>query len=199
MKAVMPVVPKDVLAVRRQTGADQWDEMWKGVLHMPPMPLNEHQDLAGDLQTYLKLNWARPRRAKVYHGVNLASVGGWPDDYRIPDLLLLTRDRFAINQGKYFEGPANLVIEIHSKGDETYEKLIFYAEVGVPEVWIIHGATKAPQIYLLRRGKYRRLRPEANGWLRSPETGIELRKGKPSKLAVRVAGDDATREDLPGD
>jgi Uma2 family endonuclease len=199
MKAVMPVATEDVLALRKRTGADQWDEMWKGVLHMPPMPVNEHQDLAGDLQTYVKIHRARPRRAKVLHEVNLASIGGWPDDYRIPDLLLLTRDRFAINRGKYFEGAPNLVVEIRSPGDETYEKLDFYAELGVPEVWVIHGTTKVPEIYLLRRGRYRKMRADSGGWLRSPATGNELRKGKAGKLSVRLAGDDTTREELPED
>jgi Uma2 family endonuclease len=199
MKAVMPVAAEDVLALRKRTGADQRDEMWQGVLHIPPMPINEHRDLAGDLQPYVKLHWVRPLKAKVFHEVNLASPGGWPDDYRIPDLLLLTRDRFAINRGKYFEGAPNLVVEIRSPDDESYEKLEFYAELGVPEVWVIHGTTKEPEVYLLRKTRYRKARPDASGWLRSPGTGIELRKGKSSKLAVRLAGDDSTREDLPED
>ncbi len=34
MKAVMASVPEHILEWRRRTGADQWDEMWEGVLHM---------------------------------------------------------------------------------------------------------------------------------------------------------------------
>jgi hypothetical protein len=45
MKAVMSEVPADLLAWRKRTGADRWDEMWEGVLHMPPMPNLEHQEL----------------------------------------------------------------------------------------------------------------------------------------------------------
>ncbi len=63
MRAVMPVVPPDILAWRKRTGADMWDEMWEGVLHMAPAPNREHQDLAGAMETYLRLRWARPRRA----------------------------------------------------------------------------------------------------------------------------------------
>jgi Uma2 family endonuclease len=199
MKAVMPSVPPEFVEQRRRSPAGQWDEMWEGVLHMAPMPHTDHQDLAGDLQTYLKLHWARPRRAKVYHEVNLAPVGGWPDDYRIPDLLLLSRARFSINRGRYFEGAPDAVVEIHSPGDEAYEKLPFYQKLGVPEVWIIHRQTKAVEVHVLKRGRYRKQRPLAGGWLRSPGTGLELMAGKPGKLAVREAGDDNTREDLPED
>ncbi len=46
MKAVMPEVPQHVLHERARTGANRWDEMWEGVLHMPPMPNRDHQDLA---------------------------------------------------------------------------------------------------------------------------------------------------------
>ena len=38
MKAVIPEVPEYMLWERRRTGADRWDEMWEGVLHMAPAP-----------------------------------------------------------------------------------------------------------------------------------------------------------------
>jgi hypothetical protein len=104
MKAVMPVVPPDLLEWRKRTGAHRWDEMWKGVWHLMPSPNRAHQDLEGSLEAYLRLRWARPRGAKVYHQINLASPGGWPDDYRIPDLLLLTPEHFALDHNEYFEG-----------------------------------------------------------------------------------------------
>lgn len=148
---------------------------------------------------WLRRRWGRPLHAKVIQQINLASVGGWPDDFRIPDITLLTSDRFYINRNEYFEGPPNRLIEIHSPGDETYEKLTWYAELGVPEVWIIHRDTKKPEIHLLRRGRYRKQRVLTSGWLRSPGTGIELRRAKGNKLGIRLTGDDATREDLPVD
>jgi Uma2 family endonuclease len=192
----MSVMLPDVSAFRKSTGADLRDEMWDGVLHMPPMPLNKHQDFSGDLRDYLKHYWARAIRAKVYPEVNLASIGGWPNDYRIPDILMLTRKNFGIDKGTHFEGPADGVVEIHSPGDEAYEKLEFYAKLGVGEVWIIHRDTKVPEIYLLKNGGYVKQRAVA-GWVRSPLTGLEMKKGKPGKLAIRKVGDDSTRADLP--
>jgi Uma2 family endonuclease len=198
MRAVMPSVPPEILEWRKRTGAHQWDEMWNGVLHLMPAPNNEHQDLEGSLEAYLRLHWARPNRAKVYHNANLAPVGGWPDDYRIPDLLLLTRERFHLNRREYFEGAVDGVIEIHSPDDEAYDKLPFYEDLGVPEAWIIHRDTKEPAIYLLKNGRYRKQRT-VQGWVRSPLTGVELRASGSGKVLVRRIGDDSTRAELPED
>ena len=92
-----------------------------------------------------------------------------------------------------------MAIEIRSPDDETYEKLPFYAELGVPEVWIIHRDTKETEIHLLKRGRYKPQAVRADGWLRSPGTGVELRVGRPGKLAVRLAGDEESRQELPAD
>lgn len=197
MKAVMPQVPEEILRWRSRTGADRWDEMWEGVLHMPPAPNLDHQDLAAGLVSWLRSRWATAQGNRVHMEVNLASPGGWPNDYRIPDLVLLTPDRFAIEREEYLEGAPTVVIEIRSPGDETIEKMPFYAELGAPEVWIIDRDTKAPELYLLREGQYRRQPPGADGWLRSPATGIRLRTEPASRLSVQVADDDRTRQLLP--
>src|SRR5262245_25481128 len=153
MKAVMPIVPPDILAWRKKTGAHKFDELWDGVLHMPPMPNRDHQDLEGSLEMYLRVHWGKPNEGKVYHQINLAPIGGWPNNFRIPDLLLLKPERFAIDRNEYFEGAPDVVIEIRSPGDETYEKLDFYRELGVPEVWVIDRDTKEPEVHVLKRGR----------------------------------------------
>jgi len=53
MKAVMSSLLPDIQAMRKRSGADRWDEMWEGVLHMPPMPNRDHQDLEGSLESRL--------------------------------------------------------------------------------------------------------------------------------------------------
>jgi len=199
MKAVMPEVPPDILALRARTGADRWDEMWEGVLHMPPMPNRAQQDLEWAMETWLRTYWARPRGNKVYHQINLAALGGWPDDYRIPDLLLLTPDRFDIDRNEYFEGPPNVVVEIRSPGDETAEKMPFYARLGVPEVWIVDRDTKLPELYVLGEGGYRQQVPDEDRWLRSAATDVLLRGEAGEKLALQIADDPATRQLLPED
>ena len=201
MKAVMADVSDATfdayLQQRRLTGADRYDEMWDGVLHMPPMPNRFHQDLNWALETYLRLVWIPTRDAKVHHDVNVTTPGGWPHTYRAPDLIILLPQRYGIDQNEYFEGGPNVVVEIHSPGDEAYDKLPFYAALDVSEVWIIHRDTCQPELYRLQRNRYKRKSPSAGGWLRSNETGIELSRAKGIKLAIRLAGDETTRQDLP--
>lgn len=197
MKAVMPGVPGQILELRKRTGADRWDEMWEGVLHMPPMPSRRHQELEGALERWLWTCWAQPQGNRVYHQINVASPGGWPGDYRIPDLVLLTPDRFPIDRDDYFEGPPTAVIEIRSPGDETCEKLPFYAKIGVPEVWVIDRDTKAPEIHVLCGREYEKQAPGADGWVFSPATGVQLRGEPGARLGIRMAQEPSTLKQLP--
>jgi Uma2 family endonuclease len=199
MKAVMPEVPQHVLQWRKRTGADQWDEMWEGVLHMPPAPNREQPELEGDVEAWLRVNWSRPRGNKVYHQINLASEGGWTTNYRIPDLVLLTPDRFHIDHNEYFEGAPTVVVEIHSAGDEAYDKMPFYAKLGVPEVWIIDRDTRVPEVFLLEGDRYERQAPDAEGWIPSVATGIQLRAHAAERLALQITGDPGTLGIVPED
>jgi Uma2 family endonuclease len=92
----------------------------------------------------------------VYHDVNVTPVGGWPNNYRAPDLIILLPDRFAIDHNEYSEGAPSVVVEIHSPGDEAYEKLEFYADLGVPEVWIIDRDGGVPDLYQLKKADTRK-------------------------------------------
>jgi Uma2 family endonuclease len=198
MKAVIAQVPADLLESRRRTGTDRWDEIWEGVLHMPPMPNRDHQDLEWQLETWLRTHWAQPQGNRVYHQINLAAPGGWPDkNYRIPDLVLLTPDRFHIDRNEYFEGAPSVAVEIRSPGDEAYEKLPFYADLGVPEVWMIDRDTRVPEVHELAADGYQKLPPTSEGWIESRATGIELKAVDNRKIALRMDGDAATRRDLP--
>jgi Uma2 family endonuclease len=58
--------------------------------------------------------------------------------------------------------------------DETYAKLGFYAELGVPEVWIIDRDSKEPEIHVLQAGRFTKTAADADGWVQSALTGIEL-------------------------
>jgi Uma2 family endonuclease len=197
MRAIFAKVPPALIEERKRTGADQWNEMWEGVLHRAPMPNPWHQELEGELETWLRLHWGRPNRAKVLHQINLAALGGWPNNYRVPDLLLLTPDRSHIHQGDYFEGPPNVVVEIHSPDDETYEKLDFYVELAVPEVWVIDRDTGTPEVFVLAGERYQPVRPGADGWIESPGTRVQMRRGGDDRLASRMAGNPSTEQELP--
>ena len=201
MRAVIVDMPKHWLAERKNSEAAQWDEMWNGVLHIPPMPNRLHQDITRDVLTYLHSQWAKPRGCRANQEVNLTTPedeAHWTLNYRIPDLVLLTPDRFHIDKGEYMVGAPLVVIEIASSGDETYDKFSFYAALGVPEVWVFHRDTKVPEVHTLAAGPvYRAEQPEPGCWLRSLATGVEFRQTQPGKVWLRIAGNDATAAELP--
>jgi len=197
MKAVMANVPEHILEWRRRTGADQWDEMWEGVLHMAPSPNRDHQDFEGALESWLRQHWAKPKGCRVYHQINIAEPGTWPDNYRIPDVVLLTPARFHIDRNEYFDGGPDVVVEIHSPGDEAYEKLDFYAKVGVLEVWIIDRDSKRVEVFELVGDELHLREADAGGWVPSNAAGVELKSAVDGELTIRIAGRDDTQARLP--
>jgi Uma2 family endonuclease len=156
-----------------------------------------HQDFQWAFETWLRTYWAEPRGNRVYHGINVASVGGWPDDYRIPDLVLLTPDRFDIDHNEYFEGAPAVVVEIRSPDDESYEKFAFYSKLGVPEVWVVDRDTKTPEVYVLSGGDYAKQAPDRQNWVSSPLCGVQMRAAAEDRLEIQVAADPGTRRLLP--
>ena len=191
MRAVIADMPTHWVKERFNTELAQWDELWDGVLHMPPMPNRVHQDFEMDFGNILKWKWGRPKGNRVHHQVNLTTPDDeerWTKNYRIPDLVLLTPDRFHIDKCDYMAGAPLVCVEIFSPGDESYEKLPFYASLGVPEVWIVHRDTKAPTIFVLAAGSYSKIEPEAEGWFVSPATGIGLRRTESNTLKIRIQG-----------
>ncbi len=198
MKAVLVEVPVILSDWRKATGADRYDESWDGVLHMGPTPNRAHQDLEWALETWLRMHWSPPSGGRVYHQINVASVGGWPNNYRIPDLVLLLPDRFAIDRNEFFEGGPSAVVEIRSPGDESLEKLPFYAAIGVPEVWIIDRDTREPRLHILTPSGYQNPAADSTGWL-SSSLGVELRRSPDDKLLIRLAADHGSQGALPGD
>jgi len=197
MKAVMANVPEHILQWRRTTGADQWDEMWEGVLHMAPSPNRDHQEIEFELEAWLRKHWAQPNGCRVYHQINVSEPGTWPNNYRIPDLVLLTPARFDIDRNVYFDGGPDAVVEIRSPGDESYEKFDFYAKIGVREIWVIDRDNDQPEVYELVGSEYQLCEPNAGGWMRSNLANVELRAAAGDKLEIRIAGQDETLAKLP--
>ena len=201
MKAVIAALPPHWLAERKTAEIAQWDEMWEGVLHMPPIANGTHQDFAGDLRDFLKRRWAKPNGGLARCEVNLTTLEDeeeWTHNYRIPDLVLLSRDRLPIDKNTYMAGAPLVVIEIRSPGDESYEKLAFYAQLGVPEVWIFDRDTKAVELRTLGAdGNYASIAPDSSGWHRSPATEVAFRQIQPGSIVARVNGDPTKDEELP--
>lgn len=78
------------------------------------------------------------------------------------------------------EGPVDLVVEIVSDSSvkkDTQRLPLLYAQVGVPEMWIVdaRGEQLRFEIRTLREARYEIVEPAADGWLRSPLLGRSFR------------------------
>jgi Uma2 family endonuclease len=192
MKGVMTRVPEELLAHRRKTGEDRWDEVWEGVLHMTPAPSAEHQRILTRLLVFLVPILEDRGRGLMRPGINVCDAPeGW-ENYRIPDLTFIAAGRETIlaPDGIRFGGP-DAVIEIRSPDDETYEKLTFFATLGVREVIVIDRDSKQVELFTLEGTHYARALAAADGSVMSSVLGITLRTlpQTPPTLLVQDSGD----------
>ena len=131
MRAVLVDAPESLLEERRRLGIDKIDECWDGEWHIVNPPKHWH----GRLNTDLLLALAPLARA-----VGLEPYGDATglfeaeNNWRVPDQAY-ARPEDASEDGLT---SAQLVVEIRSPGDESYQKLPFYASRGVTEVLIVH-------------------------------------------------------------
>lgn len=132
---------------RRRSGLDRLDEMWDGVLHMVPAPSGEHADITYQLAVQLG---APASAAGLFPALGGFNLGDSDENYRVPDGGL-HRERLR----GVWHPTAALVIEVVSPGDETREKLPFYAEHQVDELLIVDPTTQAVDWLALDDGEYR--------------------------------------------
>jgi Uma2 family endonuclease len=194
VKAVLLEVSPAVLARRKQTGEDRWDEMWEGVLHMSPAPGYEHQRIVAELLEFLRPLLKRTGRGNLVPGINVFRAN---DDYRIPDLTFVAHGHEGVLAEDGARGGPDLVIEIRSPGDESYEKFPFYAALGVREVLVVLRDEKKPELFRLTGDSYASVAVDAEGRLLSQ--ALEVRFGHLAatrRLVLEDAADPSTRTEI---
>jgi Uma2 family endonuclease len=128
---VMDPAPAEIDALierRRRLGLDHRDEIWEGVYRMNPPPSLEHQII---LQQLAELMGPLAERAHLLAVIQEFGLGT-SEEYRVPDGGLHRPGATGV-----WHPTAALVIEIVSPGDESWEKLPFYAAHHVDELLII--------------------------------------------------------------
>lgn len=139
-----PAELEALLERRRKAGADIFDEIWDGVLHMAPMAHSRHGAVQAQLLAQL-FNGDRAAGLAPGGPVNI----GEADNFRVPDGVLLRPGADAV-----FLATAALVVEVVSPGDETWGKLSFYAVHDVDELLIADPETRQIDWLGLRDGAY---------------------------------------------
>lgn len=176
--------PVALLEERRRTGANKRDEMWEGVLHMVPPPSSEHQAFGTDLLLVIA-PLAKARGLRPLYETGVFRPGSSDRDYRVPDLVF-ARPEQVVARG--VEGACELVIELVSPGDETYDKLPFYAEVGVREVLVIDPRARTVELFALRGGKLHAVMPLEGGGVRSDVLQVTFTAIPGPKLSLTWTG-----------
>lgn len=139
MRGVLLEVPSTLLAERARQGIDVFDEMWEGELHMVAPPSAEHQRIGGELFIAFRGAVGDSGLQALYETGLFDPEAPEGSSYRVPDLVVFADDR---RSDGGVEGVAEVVVEIRSPGDESFEKLDFYRRVGVGEVVMIDRDTK---------------------------------------------------------
>ena len=134
-----------LLERRRRWGADRHDEIWDGVYRMIPAPGEAHWLIDQQLAELLG-PLARSSGLICGPEFNL----GDKRDFRVPDRGLHRPDLAGD-----WRPTAALVIEILSPGDETWEKLPFYAAHHVDELMIVDPGRRSVSWFALEQGEYR--------------------------------------------
>ncbi len=168
MRTLLPDPPPpqfdELLERRCRWDADRRDEVWEGVLHMSPPASHEHERLV------VKLGYLLTPHAEKGGFELTGAVGiGAKDDYRVPDLAL-----HRPGAAEQWHPTAALVIEIVSPGDESWEKLRFYAAHHVDEILIVDPAERTVHWLALEHGEYR------------PGERSRLVELGPAELAARI-------------
>jgi Uma2 family endonuclease len=141
-------------AAREAERPESRDEVWDGVLVVPPNPHNEHQRLVMDLCYAFCTVADRSADDQVLPGANVSDrEDGWLQNYRIPDAVVYLAGNPARNSHTHWVGGPNLAVEIGSPGEDPRLKLDFYAKVGTRELLVVDRAPWALELYRLDAGR----------------------------------------------
>ena len=148
-----PIYEQHVRIVRSTQSPNARDEVWEGVLVMPPLPNIEHQIMATDLALAFAAVIDRAAGDLALVGANVSDrVAGWEKNYREPDVLVVLNTNPAKHSGTHWVGGPDVAVEIVSPGEDPRLKLDFYSKVSTRELLIVDRYPWAVEMYQLRGG-----------------------------------------------
>ncbi|OWK43504.1 hypothetical protein FRUB_03103 [Fimbriiglobus ruber] len=150
-----PMLAREFREHHVATDVCRFDEMWEGMLVVPPAPNNEHFRIVSILNTATSsvIDWDAGDQSVP--GGNLSDrAADWQHNYRVPDLLVYLAGNPAVDHGTHWEGGPDFLVEIISPGEKPYDKFDFYANVNAREILIVHRDPWALELFQLSGGKY---------------------------------------------
>jgi Uma2 family endonuclease len=128
-------------------------EFTDGVIEVLPMPTDKHQSILEFLFLALRA-FIHPLGGKVLFAALRLQVR--PEKFREPDLLLIRNATDPRRQNRFWLG-ADLVVEVVSEDDperDTVEKVLDYAEAGIPEYWIVNPPEETITVLVFAKTAY---------------------------------------------
>jgi Uma2 family endonuclease len=123
-------------------------ELINGVLVIHSPASEEHEDIFSYLNALFRLYLEKNNAGKIYGSRFVMKLSKkWNSE---PDLFIVLPNNYFNIKYNYYEGPADLVIEILSKSTRELDlekKLPEFLRVGVKEVWIIDSQNKELSIF----------------------------------------------------
>jgi Uma2 family endonuclease len=173
-------VSDQLIQERKRKGIDLYDEVWEGMYVMPSMATNAHQRLVSDVGDIFYDAIKKAGLGQGHPGANVSDRRkGWKHNYRIPDLLVVLNNSRAVDCNTHFFGGPDFLVEIQSPGDETEEKVPFYAKIGVRELLIIHRDKRTLRLLRLDKDELVLVQPsllEGKEWLVSEVLPLAFRR-----------------------
>lgn len=127
-----PAELQGLIERRHALGIDLFDEVWEGSYHLAPAP-NAAHGYIDDVLAVLLHPYALAAGLTGTGPFNL----GRKDDYRVPD----RGYHRGLPRGTWVP-TADIVVEVVSPDDETFEKFAFYAEHDVDEIIVADPSAK---------------------------------------------------------
>jgi Uma2 family endonuclease len=131
-------------------------EVLNGELFMAPPPSPQHQNASVALTSRMWLYATEKGLGKVLEAPTGVRLPNQPVPVQ-PDIFFIRADRVSIIGQDYVDGTPDLIIEILSPSNWTYdrkEKFQAYRDAGVPEYWIVDYRAKTVEVFILEAGTY---------------------------------------------
>ncbi len=149
-----PVLEQEIRTARDGSEVQRRDEVWDGVLVVPPQANNEHQRIVMRLSAVFSsvIDW--DAGDQVLPGTNVSDRDAdWTKNYRDPDVAVYLVGNPAKDSNTHWVGGPDVAVEVVSPGEDPRLKLDFYAQVNTRELLIVERDPWAVEMYQLQSGK----------------------------------------------
>lgn len=149
-----PVLEQEIRTAHDGSEVQRRDEVWDGVLVVPPQANNEHQRIVMRLSAVFSsvIDW--DAGDQVLPGTNVSDRDAdWTKNYRDPDVAVYLVGNPAKDSNTHWVGGPDVAVEVVSPGEDPRLKLDFYAQVNTRELLIVERDPWAVEMYQLQSGK----------------------------------------------